>query len=510
MIITQQAKNYSRTGILAATLVTLMGCNSSDDSSGEGFIKLYNLSKDAPNIYLTVDEDISVDADSDNDHYENTYSGIAYTKANNNFTLETNNYDYQLAWQDGDTSSSENLTLIHEGQLTVTDENIQMIVLSNSILSPDVFIYDIPVIEDDSDDDDDLFNMRVLNMHPEQQQVDFYFSKEDESFTQAQLFAQVNYQELTDNQKVAQEDYIFYITAAGSEEVLFQSHSIGFAYSAQYVIALRENLGAGSSPFVIDRISNSSITEYVDDNAETTIRAYNAVAPHAELASYQGDLSLYVNGVDDSPEIQQLSFGEISDELHLASGDYSLDLVSQQDSSPLLSNHLISLNENTNKTVFFYAEEEYVDSDGDGNVDENGDGIIDEIDVNLYSLVVSNSLSTSIYEHEIEIVNLVQSDEFDHVQVYFVRHDETIDTATYDRTINYKDTSDITLQNNDYQVFVIAQENGSRIILNSFELILDEQSTEQFLVLEVSEASATGYKASLIDQVLQQEDDHDD
>lgn len=184
--------------------------------------------------------------------------------------------------------------------------------------------------------------------------------------------------------------------------------------------------------------------------------------------------------------------------------------MTSQDDQPLLSNHLISLNENSNKTVFFYAEEEYVDSDGDGNIDENGDGIIDEIDINLYSLVVNNSLSTSIYEHEIEIVNLVQSDEFDQVQVYFVRNDETIDTALYHRTINYKETSEIHLQNNSYQVFVIAKENGSRIILNSFELLLDEQSSEQFLVLEVSETSATGYKASLIEQVLAQESDHDD
>ena len=510
MINTQHIKSYSRTSILATTLLTLMACNSSDEGSGEGFVKLYNLSKDAPNIYLTLDEDISVDADSDNDHYENTYAGIAYTKANSNFSLETNNYDYQLAWQDGDNSSSENLNLIHEGQLTVTDDNIKMIVLSNSILSPDVMVYDIPVIDDDSDDDDDLFNMRVLNMHPGQVQVDFYYSTEDETFAQAQLFSQVNYQELTENQKIAQESYIFYITEAGNDEVLFQSHSINFAYSSQYVIALRENLGAGSSPFVIDKLSNSSITEYVDDNAETTIRAYNAVAPHSELNSYQGNLSLYVNGIDETPEIPLLSFGEISSELHLTSGDYSLDLVNTQDEQPLLSNHLISLNENTNKTVFFYAEEEYVDSDGDGNIDENGDGIIDEIDVNLYSLVVNNSLSTSIYEHEIEIVNLVQSDEFDQVQVYFVRSDETIDTALYHRTIKYKETNEISLQNNSYQVFVIAQENGSRIILNSFELLLDEQSTEQFLVLEVNETSATGYKASLIDQVLQQESDNDD
>ena len=139
------------------------------------------------------------------------------------------------------------------------------------------------------------------------------------------------------------------------------------------------------------------------------------------------------------------------------------------------------------------------------HIDENGDGIIDEIDINVFSLMVENSSLTSIYEHEIEIVNLIQSDDFSHVSVFFVRQDETINSATYYREINYKNSSSILLKNNSYQVFVVAEDNGSSIILNSFELVLNELSKEQFLILETSEGSATGYKTTMFTQTSAQE-----
>jgi hypothetical protein len=119
--------------------------------------------------------------------------------------------------------------------------------------------------------------------------------------------------------------------------------------------------------------------------------------------------------------------------------------------------------------------------------------------------MVENSLLSSIYEHEIEIVNLIQSDDFSQVAVYFVRQDETIDSALYNRDINYKNTSSLLLKNNSYQVFVVAKDNGSSIILNSFELILNEQSNEQFLILETSENSPTGYKTTMFTQTPAQD-----
>lgn len=483
------------------TIFTLIACDSSSENSGTGYIKLYNLSANAPSIYLTVDEDLN---STDDDHFEQSYTGVSFAQANSNYELEAGAYWFQLAWQDDDSTASDNLTVLHEHELTIANDTIQMIVLSDSILTPQIMTYTISVIDDDNDDTEELFNLRVLNMHTNQQRVDFYVSKDDETFNEAQLVDEIHYQELSDNHKFEQSDYIFYITEQGSREVLFKTNSISFAYSSQYIMVVRENKGAGSSPYILDKVSNSTVMEYTDADAEASFKTYNAVAPHEQLSNYQGNMSLFINGVDNSPDVALLPYGEMSNDLILASGDYSIDLNTIENNTPLLSNHLLSLTENSNKTVFFYAEEEYIDTDGDGNIDENGDGIIDEIEVNLFSLVVDNSLNETIYEHEIETVNLVQSDEFDQITVYFVRSNETIDTALYHRTINYKKTSAITLLNNTYQVFVIGKENNSRIILSTFDLLLDEASREKFLIIEKSEHSATGYKSTLVNQITAQ------
>ncbi|ALO33388.1 hypothetical protein CMT41_00665 [Colwellia sp. MT41] len=491
--------------LAASILLTLLGCEFSEDSSGTGYVKLYNLSKDSPSIYLTIDEDLTED-NNDDDHYEQTYTAIAYGKAHSNISLTSKNYYYyQLAWQDDDSSATDDLSVIYEDTLALVDDTIQMIVLSGSILSPQVMIHSIPVIDDDDDTTNDLFNLRVLNMHSNQQAVDFYLSKENESFNEAILVGQYSYQQLSDNEKLAQDDYIFYITTAGSDEVLFRSSSIPFAYSSQNIMIVKDNMGAGSSPYVLDKMSDSAVIEYVDAEAEAQFRAYNAVANHEQLTSYQEVFALHINGVGDNPVIAALPYGEISNALVLASGDYNIDLTSTEDNVPLMSNHLLSLVGNTNKTLFFYAEQEYVDNDNDGNIDENGDGIIDEIDVNVFSLMVENSVLSSIYQHEIEIVNLIQSDDFAQVAVFFVRQDESISSAIYHRELSYKNTGSILLRNNSYQVFVIANNNGSSIILNSFELIINEQSNEQFLVLESSETSPTGYKTTLFNQTAEQE-----
>jgi hypothetical protein len=158
--------------------------------------------------------------------------------------------------------------VIYKSSLAITADTIHMIVLSDSVLSPQIMIDSIPVIDDEDDTIDDLFNLRVLNMHSDQQAVDFYLSKENESFNDAVLVGQYSYQQLSDNQKINQDDYIFYITTAGSDNVLFRSSSIAFAYSSQNIMVVKENTGAGTSPYMLDKMSDSTVIEYVDADSE--------------------------------------------------------------------------------------------------------------------------------------------------------------------------------------------------------------------------------------------------
>ena len=263
---------------------------------------------------------------------------------------------------------------------------------------------------------------------------------------------------------------------------------------------VRENTGSGSSPYAMDRMSNSSITEYLDTDSDAQFRAYNAIREHELIPNYTGTLDIYINGVDDEAEISALEIGSYSETKVQEKGDYSLDLLIPGTTERLLSNHLLGLAENTNKTVFFYLNEEDVDLDGDGNVDENNDGIVDEIEITINSLVVANSTRESIYDHQITMIDLVDSDDFNFVKFYFVRNNETIETALYNRSAVYTQPESIYLQNNTYQVFAIAEVDSSEVILSNFQLTLDEDSDELFLIVEADIDSPTGYRIEMIKQ----------
>jgi len=480
-------------------IFSLSACGGSDsDSNAEGYVKLYNTANNSPAIYLTIDEDFSTS----DDEIEITYNGVPYGGALNTNNVDNGDYFYELAWQDGDSTDSSDLTSVYEDSLKISGDIIKFIVISEDILAPTVMTYDIDIIDDDDDVTYDRFNFRILNMHPDSEGIDVYVSTADETFNEAELIGQYSYQELSMNQKLDHDDYIVYITKAGNTEVLFQSKDITFSYSGQYIIALRENNGVGSSPYVLDKISSSSIESFIDFNSEAKFNAYNAISEHELMPNYQGQFSLYINGIDNSPEIEALTLGELSQPVALAKGDYSIDILVSDQETSLLKNHLLSLDENMHKTAFFYIDEVEVDDDNDGNVDENGDGIVDEIELNIHSLVVSNSSRNSIYDHEIKIVNLVDSNEFGAVTVYFVRSDETIETTTYKQLVNFASSESLYLKNNTYQVYVVAIDNSSHIILNTFEMILDETSNEQFLIIETDDTQPTGYKVNLFDQTI--------
>jgi|TARA_R110000751_G_scaffold36805_6_gene89657 hypothetical protein len=486
--------------LLLSSALVLAACGGGSDSSNVGYVKFYNSSKNAPDIILTLDQDLESDDDDDSDNFEVTFNGVAYTEALSVFEIDTNSYFYEMGWQDEDSSDRDDLEKVAEGQINVTTDTIQLLVLTDDITAPQVETYSIDVLDDDEDEDEDLFNLRVLNLHPDSVGVDFYMSESDETFNEATLVGQYNYKQLSDNQKFDQDEYIFYITKSGTQEVLFTSDDIDYAYPAQYVMIIRENTGSGTSPYAMDRMSNSSITEYLDTDSEAQFRAYNAIREHELIPNYTGTLDIYINGVDDEAEISALEIGSYSETKVQDKGDYSLDLLIPGTTERLLSNHLLSLAENTNKTVFFYLNEEDVDLDGDGNVDENNDGIVDEIEITIKSLVVANSTRESIYDHQITMIDLVDSDDFNFVKFYFVRSDETIETALYNRSAVYTQPESIYLQNNTYQVFAIAEVDSSEVILSSFQLTLDEDSDELFLIVEADDDSPTGYRIEMIKQ----------
>ena len=478
----------------------LFGCGSDDDDDSTGYIQLYNVSANAPGMHLIVDKY------DDDDFEEKTHSAVSFTNVSSRLTYDTDTYDIELAWQN-EYNNQYDLETIFEDQLKVSGDTVEFIVIAEDIKNPTVLMYEIPVRDEDEiddDNDDEVFNVRVLNMHTWSEGVDIYYSEHDATFNEAVLLDQTTYTVMADNQKIAQDDYIFYLTSASSDEVLYTSQDLTFPYAAEYIIVIRENTGAGSSPFTLDIVTTTSVQEYSDTNAEASYRIYNGIIEHELLTTYENSFDFHINTIDDSPEITALTFGQFSPSIITNSGDYSMSLVSSIDQSPLISHHLLPLNENSDKTIFFYLLEEAVDEDGDGDIDENGDGQIDKTEITVNSLVVNNSANESIYSHQMTIINLIDQDEivddFSSIKAYFVRSDEVIETADQSLTAIFANPNTVELLNNTYSVYIIGRLNTSDVILTSTELTLDEDSKSQFIILEKDVNSATGYKMSFANQ----------
>ncbi|MCJ8318706.1 MAG: hypothetical protein MJK12_03675 [Colwellia sp.] len=455
----------------------LSACGSSSD--GVGYVQFYNASSNAPAIYLTMDKD------NDDDFNSKTHSAVSYGKAGGSYEYDTDNYDIDLSWDDGDSELEE----IYESSLIITDDDTQLVVIAGNIASPEVLYFDIEYIDDDNDDDEDLFNLRIINMHSFSGGVDIYLSKSNETFNEAVLFSSVTYSEISANVKYDQDDYIIYLTAAGSMDVLYQSEEIAYIYPSQYLMIIRENNGPSDSPFTLDQITKSSgATEYPDADASAEFRLYNGLIEHELLPEYHGVSDVHVNGIDDDPEVQNLHSGEFSESMQRDFGDYSLDLTIPETNEVIIQNHLLTLNAGDDKTVFFYIREEDVSDDDDE----------EEIEITLNSLVVDNSNRESLYDHQVTIINLI--DDFSKVDVYFVESNETIDSTDNDKHVPYIAPQSITLLNNTYSVYVIGEENSTDMILVRSELMLDEDTHDMFLIIEEDVNSSTGYKMIFTDQ----------
>lgn len=501
ILVSKKIQDISKLLFLVAGIALLGACGSSSDDDSESFVKFYNASYNAPSIYMTLDEDIDNDYE---DEFEATFSAVAYASAGSRISLSPRQYFLELAWQSEDSSVRSDLEIVFEDTIITQSDVTKWIVLSDTIQAPTVNIISIPNISDDQavqDQEDDVFNLRLLNLHPAMTSIDVYLSKSDETFNEASLISNVITNQVSDNYKLDEDQYKIYLTQAGSSDVLFTSDEINYALGGQYLIALRENIGSGGSPFIIDSMTNTKVTEYSALESSANISIYNGLDKNELVPDYEAIINAQISGVSDIPDISELPYGSFSEVYQVDSGDYRFNVDNAATQTPFLQNRVLSLPQNTNRSLFLYWTEEAVDDDNDGNVDENDDGIIDEIRPIVSSLIVDNSERFRLYDKELTLLNLVNTDEFSLVKFYFVKSDEIIETATSIRSLTKGFASSIILRNNTYQVFVLATIDNNDIILDELTLTLSQDSQDQFLILEHDSSRSSGYAVRTANQV---------
>ncbi|TKB52726.1 DUF4397 domain-containing protein [Ferrimonas aestuarii] len=452
--------------------LTLFGCGSSSSDSNEtAYFQLYNASPNSPDLTITL-------TDSDDDEF--TYSNISFPDASGYFSLETRHYDYTISWED----TNNDLIDIHQSSLDIIKDQLQLLVVTGDINVPQVAQYGIEIEDLDEDEYDDMFALRFLNINTTAQTLDVYIADIDETFEQAVLLTQVDHESLTDSVYLDIDDYKVFITKENDDEVLYESAEITFYSSTQYIIIARDNAGAGTSPLTLDRLTTSSgAIEYPDVTAEVKFNVYNALGLHELLPENCGVLDIDVHSLNIQFDINELAFGELSEQFIAEEGDYTLNFYDTATGTMIDNNHLFSLEADQNRTVFVYSRE----YEGDPDKDEQ-----DWLEV--HSLAVDHSQRQSIYDHKMATVNFV--DEYSYVTYYFVLPNETIDTASYSVSVNFGSSKEVLLPNAEYLIYAVAEEYNTQLILDTIELTLDENSGEYFLLIEETPDTSSGFTMS--------------
>ena len=452
----------SLVALLAIIVVGVSGCGSSSSGSETGYFKFYNVSSDSPSVYIEIDE--------------SDYSSVDYAENSTLYELGTDTYELELSYEE----DSDEFEVFYEADLKIRKDDVDLMVLVGEEGAREVLTYEYE--DENPDEDDEVFAIRFINLYDDDIGVDVYYSEDDETFAEAIQFTDgsIVYQEMTDSLEIeSDETYIFYITEAGSTDVLYESTEIAYNYTTQYIMVVRQNTGPGSAPYTMDKITKTSqVIEYPDVDAEAEVRFYNAIIGHSLIPTYDAnsiDLNLIdVNG--DEVLVEDIARGSFSDILEGEREDLSADVYPAGGDEPFDEDSYIGVQANDDKSIFFYTT--IVEDE-----DDNDPDTIEKTEVFIDTLTVTNSSTVSIISHNVSVINFI--DDYSLLGVYFVRDDETLATADYIVSSQRATPTSISLPNNTYRVHIIYNtDTGTAKTLATKTITLDEDSKDMFLILE--------------------------
>jgi hypothetical protein len=323
---------------------------------------------------------------------------------------------------------------------------------------------------------EDHFRILATSVIAESGSYDLYMSVAGAPFSAANPLGTINYQQFdeltywdpdTESDNFDEGEYILYLTEPGSNEPFFESATISFAYDTEYVLVLRTTSGAIQDNVVVDLIINSSaVAQYADEDATAQYRVYNSLDDSESVG-----LSLVGNeGTSNDTLLNANTLGEFSE---VEFGDYRLTATLGDES---FNNRLVTLNQGESKAIILYRDEED----------------------KLSSISFKESELPQVFDHQLQIVNLVP-DYFD-IDFYFVRQDETIESAEYQVAgLDFEESRSIILPSDFYELIAVFDDNNdTQILLDRTELLGINEEVNYIITVEKTADSATGFKISIL------------
>lgn len=438
----------------------LVACGSSDDkeeetSYSDSYVQFYNGSAASALTYMR-----EVDG--------SVIGSAVYGDVTSLTTVESGELKLEFYRQDSD----NNEVLVDEMQTTLSKAQKSLLVLSGAAQE----LVEHKFSREELNSEFRLFSSSVIEGDS---QFDLHMAEVGKPFSEAHKLATLGYQDFSEasywgadaNDNFSLGQYVVYLTLPGQTEAIFQSAPIAFNFSTEYVVFLRASAGANSGNIELDVVANSSsMSSYPDINESAQYRIYNSLPSGASL-----HVSLEGSGTNTSA--LEVAAKTISAYTELNFGNYRLSAESASDDSLSFNNHFVTLNQGKSKAIILY---------------QNADNALSSMSFNESTLPQS-------YQYQLEVVNLVA--DFSSLEIYFVRADETLDTAKYRvSALNFAKSKNITLPDDSYEILVLVDNNGTQLLLDRIAQFEFESGKNHIMTIEKDPTSASGYVIRVLNQ----------
>jgi len=446
---------------VAIGLVAISGlaaCGGSDSSSdySYAYIQFYNASPNGANVEMR-----EVDGDS--------FGSAQFGDTTAMYSMDNGEIELEFIRTDSDDQE----VLIDTYTVNLKNGDKRLIVMSGD--------FDSPIISDYSytrETLEDHFRLFALSVTIDEGSYDFYLAESGDPFEAANFLGTVTASEMIefdywdpddDSDYFDEDEYTIYLTEPGSTEVLFESQTIDFAYETEYLLTMRDVSGAIQSGLVVDTILNSSsVTALTDVEADSQYRIYNST-------NITTALDVTFGGNTDEEDVAfSLDAGELSEFTEIGYGDYRVTVTDTSGEAATLSNKLITLNQGESKAILIYEKAGAL-------------GAVTFVESGL----------PQAYDKTVNFINLVE--DFDDVDFYLVRNDETIDTAEYDlQNLEFGETDSEVLPSDYYEIIAVYEDDNEEQILLDRTALFGFNEEENYIVTVEPADTATGYEINIL------------
>ncbi|GAB3026439.1 DUF4397 domain-containing protein [Bowmanella dokdonensis] len=442
--------------LLVSSAFLLSACGGSSDSDSsypEAYIQLYNGSANSASTLLYID-DVAL-------------GNASYGDATGLYTLDAGGAALSLKRTD----ASDKVVEIMSQDISLSDGHKSLYLMLGDYSDPELVEHKFERAELN-----DHFTLHALSAIPDKT-YDLYVAEAGASLDDAHLMGALSFGELVeaqywdgdaDSADWNVDDYVVYLTEPGKTEILYESGTMAFNFETEYVMVIRSSAGASQNNLIVDLIINStSVPSYKDIRAGAQYRFYNSLEAGIDLTA-----TLKGNDVEQSIDV---AARQLSDFSTVKYGDYQIS-ASSEDAQWAFSNRLLTLNQGESKTVVLYK-----------NAQDQ-----------LSSLAFEDSDLPQVYDHEVNVANLVK--DYSNIDIYFVRQDETVETAEYKLlNLEFAESDDISLPSDYYEIIALYDDNsGNQTLLYRTQALAIEDEVSYVVSVEPDSSSASGYRVALL------------